>query len=78
MEKQEKYVLRYQKKGYTQSQLDEAARVFGEQNGLREPNWELYNDFGEMAVFGKDENGRVSEITMTFRELERLVKKLEG
>ncbi len=71
----EKYVMRYRKKGYTQSQLDAVAKVYGAAQGLHDCNCEVYNDFEEIAVFGKDESDRVTEVHLAFRELEKWMKK---
>ena len=46
----EKVILRYRKKGYTQTQLEQAARKVAEAKGLRDANLALYNDFEELAV----------------------------
>lgn len=72
----EKYVLRYRKKGYTQSQLDAAAQLFGAEQGLHDISCELYHDFEELAVFGKDSEGRPGETVMPFSQLERWMKKV--
>lgn len=71
----EKYVLRYRKKGYTQSQLDAAARCFGADRGLQDISCEPYHDFEELAVFGKTAEGQPAETAMPFSQLERWVKK---
>ena len=70
----EKVILRYRKKGYTHTQLEQAARKFAEAKGLRDANLELYNDFEEMAVFGIDKEGKKAEATMPFSQLERWMK----
>lgn len=67
----EKLVLRYRKKGYTQTQLEAAARAFAQARGLRDSNMILYNDFEELAVFGLDENGQRVELTLPFSQLEK-------
>ena len=71
----EKYVLRYRKKGYTQSQLDAAARCFGADRGLQDISCEPSHDFEELAVFGKTAEGQPAETAMPFAQLERWVKK---
>lgn len=67
----EKLVLRYRKKGYTQTQLEAAARAFAQARGLRDSNMILYNDFEELAVFGLDENGQRVELALPFSQLEK-------
>lgn len=73
----EKFVMRYRKQGYTQSQLDRVAEAFGAARGLRDCNCEVYNDFEEIAVFGKDGEGRTAEVTLPFAQLEKWLKKAE-
>lgn len=70
-----KYVLRYRKKGYTQSQLDAAAQLFGAERGLHDVSCELYHDFEELAVFGKTQDDRPAETALPFSQLERWIKK---
>lgn len=67
----EKIVLHYRKKGYTQTQLEAAARAFAQSRGLRDSNMILYNDFEELAVFGLDEAGQRTELTLPFSQLEK-------
>ena len=52
----EKIVLRYRKKGYTQTQLEAAALAFAQAKGLEDSNMMVYNDYEEIAVFGDDLN----------------------
>ena len=54
----EKIVLRYRKKGYTQTQLEAAAQAFAQAKGLRDANMQIYNDFEEIMVFGIDSDGK--------------------
>ena len=74
----EKIVLRYRKKGYTQTQLEAAAQAFAQAfaqaKGLRDANMQVYNDFEEITVFGIDGDGKKAEVTMPFAQLEKWVK----
>ena len=70
----EKIVLRYRKKGYTQTQLEAAAQAFAQAKGLRDANMQIYNDFEEITVFGIDSDGKQAEVTMPFAQLEKWVK----
>ena len=47
----EKIVLRYRKKGYTQTQLEAAAQAFAAAEGLTDANMQIYNDYEEITVF---------------------------
>ena len=70
----EKIILRYRKKGYTQTQLEEAAQAFAKAEGLSEANMQVYNDYEEITVFGKDAQGRQVEATLPFSKLEKWAK----
>lgn len=70
----EKIVLRYRKKGYTQTQLEAAAQAFAQAKGLSDANMQIYNDFEEIAVFGIDGDGKKAEVTMPFAQLEKWAK----
>lgn len=70
----EKIILRYGKKGYTMTQLEEAAAAFAREQGLRDANLEIYHDFEELAVFGSDQEGRRCEAALPFSQLERWVR----
>jgi hypothetical protein len=70
----EKIVLRYRKKGYTQTQLEAAAQAFAQAKGLRDANMQIYNDFEEITVFGIDGDGKQAEVTMPFAQLEKWAK----
>lgn len=74
----EKYVMRYRKKGYTQKQLDEAAQRYGLAQGLTDCNCEIYHDFEELAVFGRDSRGRTAEVTLPFAQLEKWIGKVDS
>ena len=70
----EKIVLRYRKKGYTQAQLEAAAQAFAQAKGLTDANMQIYNDYEEITVFGTDSDGRKTEVTLPFTQLEKWVK----
>ena len=70
----EKIVLRYRKKGYTQTQLEAAAQAFAQAKGLQDANMQIYNDFEEITVFGIDSDGKQAEVTMPFAQLEKWAK----
>ena len=70
----EKIVLRYRKKGYTQTQLEAAAQAFAAAEGLTDANMQIYNDYEEITVFGKDAEGKQVEATLPFSKLEKWVK----
>lgn len=70
----EKIILRYRKKGYTQTQLEAAAQAFAAAEGLTEANMQIYNDYEEITVFGKDAEGKQVEATLPFSKLEKWVK----
>ena len=70
----EKIVLRYRKKGYTQTQLEAAAQAFAAAKGLQDANMQVYNDFEEITVFGVDSEGKRAEVTMPFSQLEKWAK----
>ena len=70
----EKIVLRYRKKGYTQTQLEAAAQAFAQAKGVHDANMQIYNDYEEITVFGLDGEGRKTEVTMPFTQLEKWVK----
>ncbi|MBQ4578453.1 MAG: hypothetical protein IJA84_05255 [Clostridia bacterium] len=70
----EKIILRYRKKGYTQTQLEAAAQAFAAAEGLTDANMQIYNDYEEITVFGKDAEGRQVEATLPFSKLEKWVK----
>lgn len=74
----EKFILRYRKKGYTQSQLDAAAQLFGAERGLHDVSCELYHDFEELAVFGRTPDERPAETALPFSQLERWIKKADS
>ena len=70
----EKIVLRYRKKGYTQTQLEAAALAFAQAKGLSDSNMIFYNDYEEIAVFGTDKAGKKVEMSLPFTQLEKWVK----
>ena len=70
----EKIVLRYRKKGYTQSQLEAAALNFAQAKGICDSNMIVYNDYEEIAVFGVDKEGKKVEMSLPFVQLEKWVK----
>ena len=70
----EKIILRYRKKGYTQTQLEAAAQAFAQAEGLADANMQIYNDYEEITVCGKDAQGRQVEATLPFSKLEKWVK----
>lgn len=70
----EKIILRYRKKGYTQTQLEAAAQAFAAAKGLSDANMQIYNDFEEITVFGTDGDGKSAEVTMPFAQLEKWVQ----
>ena len=70
----ENLVLKYRKKGYTQSQLEAAAQAFAAAEGLTDANMQIYNDFEEITVFGTDKDGKKVEATLPFAKLEKWVK----
>ena len=70
----EKIILRYRKKGYTQTQLEPAAQAFAQAEGLTDANMQIYNDYEEITVFGKDAQDRQVEATLPFSKLEKWVK----
>ena len=70
----EKIILRYRKKGYTQTQLEAAAQAFAQAEGLTDANMQIYNDYEEITVFGNDAQGRQVEATLPFSKLEKWVK----
>ena len=70
----EKIILRYRKKGYTQTQLEAAAQAFAQAEGLTEANMQIYNDYEEITVFGKDAEGKQVEATLPFSKLEKWAK----
>ena len=70
----EKIVLRYRKKGYTQTQLEAAALAFAQAKGLSDSNMIVYNDYEEIAVFGTDKEGKKVEMSLPFTQLEKWVK----
>ncbi|MBR4991749.1 MAG: hypothetical protein IKY86_02005 [Clostridia bacterium] len=70
----EKIVLRYRKKGYTQTQLEAAALAFAQAKGLEDSNMMVYNDYEEIAVFGTDKEGKKVEMSLPFTQLEKWVK----
>lgn len=70
----EKIVLRYRKKGYTQTQLEAAALAFAQAKGLADSNMMVYNDYEEIAVFGTDKEGKKVEMSLPFTQLEKWVK----
>ena len=70
----EKIILRYRKKGYTQTQLEAAAQAFAQAEGLTDANMQIYNDYEEITVFGKDAQDRQVEATLPFSKLEKWVK----
>lgn len=70
----EKIVLRYRKKGYTQTQLEAAALAFAQAKGLGDSNMMVYNDYEEIAVFGTDKEGKKVEVSLPFTQLEKWVK----
>ena len=70
----EKIVLRYRKKGYTQTQLEAAALAFAQAKGLEDSNMMVYNDYEEIAVFGTDKEGKTVEMRLPFTQLEKWVK----
>ena len=70
----EKIVLRYRKKGYTQSQLEAAALTFAQAKGICDSNMIVYNDYEEIAVFGTDKAGKKVEMSLPFTQLEKWVK----
>lgn len=70
----EKIVLRYRKKGYTQTQLEAAALAFAQAKGLSDSNMMVYNDYEEIAVFGTDKEGKKVEMSLPFTQLEKWVK----
>ena len=71
----EKIVLRYRKKGYTQTQLEAAALAFAQAKGLSDSNMIVYNDYEEIAVFGTDKDGNKVEQSLPFAKLEKWVKE---
>lgn len=71
----EKIVLRYRKKGYTQTQLETAALAFAQAKGLSDSNMIVYNDYEEIAVFGVDKDGNKVEMSLPFAKLEKWVKE---
>ena len=70
----EKIILRYRKKGYTQTQLEAAAQAFAAAEGLTDANMQIYNDYEEITVFGKDAEGKQVEATLPFSKLEKWAK----
>ena len=70
----EKIILRYRKKGYTQTQLEAAALAFAQAKGLADSNMMVYNDYEEIAVFGTDKEGKKVEMSLPFTQLEKWVK----
>ncbi len=70
----EKIVLKYRKKGYTQSQLEAAALAYAQSKGLTDSNMMVYNDYEEIAVFGTDAQGKKVEDALPFSKLEKWVK----
>ena len=70
----EKIILRYRKKGYTQTQLEAAAQAFAQAEGLTDANMQIYNDYEEITVFGKDAQGWQVEATLPFSKLEKWAK----
>ena len=66
----EKIVLRYRKKGYTQTQLEAAAQAFAQAKGLRDANMQVYNHFEEITVFGIDGDGKKAEV--------KVIRRLRG
>ena len=71
----EKIVLRYRKKGYTQTQLEAAALAFAQAKGLSDSNMIIYNDYEEIAVFGVDKDGNKVEMSLPLSKLEKWVKE---
>ena len=56
------------------TQLEEAAQAFAKAEGLSEANMQVYNDYEEITVFGKDAQGRQVEATLPFSKLEKWAK----